>query len=173
MSRRIRRKWVDSSNSLVTDDIWGTDAQIEAIIAMGLPESTAVINSYPEDTLHGNDDRRASDEENNPYSASESIPDTAGPTKPAIGKLGSADRPNSPYIDEDAAHGAVGDTLEVRLQFGEFARLQIGDNGAAGYTNWYVISDFSDWRQHIEYIKGVDGRWSDNDSVQATDNAGF
>jgi hypothetical protein len=42
--------------------------------------------------------------------------------------------------------GKIGDSHEIRFQFQEFARLQIG-------STWYLISDRKLWRFHAKYRK--------------------
>jgi len=63
------------------------------------------------------------------------------------------------------AKGANGDTVEWRLHFIEFTRLEL--NGT-----WYRISDDFPWRLHIK-MKKVAGKWTNDGSSKAKNNAGF
>jgi len=106
--------------------------------------------SFPTNEVEGNDDASANEENNDPYSTSN------------MGQLTGLDRPVS-----GIAHraGVNGNTYEERYQFGEFTRLEI--EGV-----WYRISDYYPWKLHAKFIK-VKGRWVNNNSVLALDNAGF
>jgi hypothetical protein len=101
-------------------------------------------------SLVGNDDAGHGDEDNNPYTA----PDT--------GKLVGMDTPNRIMTHDK---GANDDTVEWRLHFIEFTRLDIGGK-------WYRISDDFPWRLHIK-MKKVADKWTDDGSSKVTDNAGF
>jgi hypothetical protein len=103
----------------------------------------------------GNDDTHTTDETNNPYANA--------------GQLTSRDTPGDGVVHAQGAHG---DTLEIRMHFQEFARLDLG--GA-----WRRISDTSPWRFHFRVIKfrgplglGIN-RWFNSGSNSALDNAGF
>lgn len=100
--------------------------------------------------LVGNDDAGTGDEDNNPYTA------------PHVGELWGIDRPA-----RSLAHtaGADGNTVEWRLHFKEFARLEIN-------RKWYLISDEFPWRVHLK-MKKVSGKWTNNGSNKAKNNAGF
>ncbi len=178
ISRAKRRKWIDSTAALTLDDVSGSDSfRDDVTLAGGLPRAGVfLINSYPTesglDEILGNDDTGVTDEDNNPYSTAESIRNTSPPVFPAIGQLGSQDKPTSPFMKQLAAPGSNGDTLQVRVHFVEFVRLQIGDNSTAGYRNWYRVSDFFPWKTHILYRK-MSGVWEDNGSFQTLDNADF
>ena len=107
------------------------------------------IPSYPANEVEGNDDRRTSDPENNdPYSNNGNL---SGEDVPTLG------------IRDTAGFG--NNTYESRLQFREFARLEIEGN-------WYRISDFFLWRIHRRFIKRQ-GQWRDDGSDIALDNEGF
>jgi hypothetical protein len=98
----------------------------------------------------GNDDNNLFDEENDPY---------------AEGMLGQLKSWDSPRVGMLHADGKDGDTVEWRLHFQEFVRLEI--NG-----KWYVVSDHFPWRVHY-LLKRVGGRWQDNGSAPKPDNDGF
>ena len=115
----------------------------------GRPGGAGAI-SYRDWLVTGNDDTHNDDEDNDPYSA------------PHIGKLYAIDTPTRTLLHSD---GSNGNTVEWRLHFAEFARLEI--NG-----KWYLISDHVLWRVHYK-VKKVGGKWIDNGSNQATDNKGF
>jgi hypothetical protein len=101
--------------------------------------------------LVGNDDAGTGDpEDNDPYTA------------PDIGRLTGVDTPNRIMTH---AKGANGDTVEWRLHFIEFTRLEL--NGT-----WYRISDDFPWRLHIK-MKKVAGKWTNDGSSKAKNNAGF
>jgi hypothetical protein len=174
ISRMKRRKWIDSTGRIGVNDIRGTASLMNDIAAAGgLPRTGPfLINSYPSDPVVGNHDERATDEDDNPYSATESIPSTVGPTKPAIGQVGSSDLADSPGLDQNFTKRTQGSTLEARLQFAEFVRLQISKTATQTSSGWFRISDPSFWKQHILFTK--DGStWKDGGSTQSTDNEGF
>jgi hypothetical protein len=99
--------------------------------------------------VSGNDDSGVGDETNNPYSGS-------------IGKLLGEDKPNRIMLN---SVGADGDTVEWRLHFSEFSRINLG-------TKWYRISNGYEWKVHYK-MKKVAGKWENDNSLKATDNAGF
>jgi IPT/TIG domain-containing protein len=88
------------------------------------------IEAYPTDDRIGNDDGRDDDEDNDPYSGN-------------IGKLTSEDNPSERFTFGELN---TGDNIELRTQFSEFARLEI-------QGTWYRISDFANWRLHINIVK--------------------
>jgi hypothetical protein len=90
----------------------------------------AKVMAYPTDDRLGNDDGRTDEEDNDPYSEN-------------IGKLMSEDNP-SQRITFDELN--TGDTIELRTHFSEFARLEI-------QGTWHRISDFANWRFHINVVK--------------------
>jgi hypothetical protein len=99
----------------------------------------------------GNDDALTGDpEDNDPY------------TNPNKGKLTGFDRPKR-SIGHNV--GADGNTVEWRLHFLEFARLEIGGK-------WFRISDDFPWRTHIR-MKRVGGKWVDDGSIKELNNNGF
>jgi len=94
------------------------------------------------------------------------------------GKLHTQDLPKIGIRQVD---GRVGDTVELRMQFRDFARLQIGGK-------WFVISDDFLWRLDAKLKKAdevadnmdYDGDgikngvfWIDNGSNYGADNDGF
>jgi len=103
----------------------------------GAPVNVAGIRAtvaYPGDDRIGNDDGHAGDEDDDPYNA------------PDAGSLTSVDTPVCSFVPGEQN---VGDTLELRIHFGEFARLELDGN-------WYRISDFANWRLHIALVKHTD-----------------
>ncbi len=100
----------------------------------------------------GNDDptTSAAEEDNNPYDA----------TNP--GALTGRDLPQLTILHDD---GSDGDSVELRLHYQEFARLELGGK-------WHVISDPLPWRVHVRLSK-VDGKWVDDGSSTASDNDGW
>jgi hypothetical protein len=125
MSRQIRVK-VRAPNigSGEFDSTWPN-------LFSGLPSASIMKESYPTNTLYGNDDSGGQPNEyTNPYNNS--------------GKLGDYDRPliHGPNHDRPA----TGSTYEMRWQFREFSRLEI--NG-----KWYRVSDWFLWRLHMKATK--------------------
>jgi hypothetical protein len=100
----------------------------------------------------GNDDSTAFREFNNPYDGS----------GPGLGKLSERDVVTVPLLHNI---GANGNTLEWRLHFQEFTRLEIN-------RKWYVISDHFPWRMHFKFKK-VAGQWQDSGSEREFNNDGF
>jgi hypothetical protein len=100
------------------------------------------------------------------------------PYDDTLGKLVDDDAPGT-FVKTSA--GAVGNTLEVRYQFGAFTRLQIG-------KKWYRISDRKAWRYHGKLKKvneqtvnvdhnndgdKLDKVWINNSTISDATNAGF
>jgi hypothetical protein len=108
----------------------------------------AVGAVYPANNAEGNDDAGTGDETNDPYANA--------------GTLTSTDQPARIYPH---AVGADGDTIEQHIQFREFSRLEYN-------RTWWSISPFAPWRVHISVVR-VGGKWQDNGSSFARDNAGF
>jgi hypothetical protein len=115
----------------------------------GRPGGAGAI-SFRDLLVAGNDDAGVGDEDNDPYSA------------PHVGKLWGIDTPTRGVLH---SAGANGNTVEWRLHFMEFARLEI--NG-----KWYLISDYFPWRVHYK-LKKESGKWKNDGSNKATDNNGF
>lgn len=107
-------------------------------------------DTYPVDPTEGNDDVSQTLETDDPYS-----PATSATLKgqDTVGRSWSG------------TTGQNGNTVEHRLQFQEFTRLDI-------VKKWYRISDMYPWRVHLKFKK-VNGAWINNLSSKATDNAEF
>ena len=106
---------------------------------------------FPADSVTGNDDPVVSTQDNNPYSGKDYKTFTNPVNKKVItvqGKvdeLVSYDTPSRSGILGNTANipfGNIGDTYEVKKDFQEFARVQLGKPGTAV---WYVISDPFQW----------------------------
>jgi len=139
-SRKMRTRIVNPSG-ITMAALHGGGAH-PGLIEFGAAQPIA----YPATWEEGNDDRATGDENNDPYAAAMTSTDT--PSMPA-----------------DHSAGADGDTVEVRLHFREFVRLEIN-------RRWWVISHHFPWRMHFRMRKAA-GRWVDDGSDAATDNAGF
>jgi hypothetical protein len=135
---------------------WDNSRQIRAKIlnpnslpntAFAQPAPVAVA-AFPAGDVTGNDDRTPNDETNDPY--------TNG------GLLTGSD---SPGMGIDNSAGANGDTWERRLNFREFTRVELAGT-------WHRCSDFFPWRIYVKFRK-AGGKWVDNGTDKATDNAGF
>jgi hypothetical protein len=105
--------------------------------------------AFPANNAEGNDDTHTGDETNNPYANA--------------GVLTSRDTP-ADFVND--AQGSVSDTLEIRMHFQEFARLDLG--GA-----WHTISPPQPWRFHLRARNLPILGWVNNASTSALDNAGF
>ena len=66
--------------------------------------------------------------------------------------------------------GALGDVVELRDNFRDFVRLNLGDDPSN--AKWFRISDYVEWRVHFK-LKKVADSWVDDGSDAALDNAGF
>lgn len=135
---------------------WDNSRQIRAKIlnpnglantAFAQPAPVAVA-AFPVSDIEGNDDRTPNEENNNPYTNGAML---QGVDTPGMG------------IDHSA--GADGNTWERRIQFREFARVELAGT-------WHRFSDFFPWRIHMKWRK-TGGKWVDNGTNKATDNAGF
>ncbi|MCW5747629.1 MAG: LysM peptidoglycan-binding domain-containing protein [Alphaproteobacteria bacterium] len=143
LANGANRKW-DSSRQMklkILNPVPIPNADFEQPVYVSVP-------SFPANDVEGNDDRSVGDENNNPY--------TNG------GKLNGFDSPST-----GIAHsaGANGNTVEFRLHFREFARVELAGT-------WHRISDFFPWRIHLVF-KRAGGKWVDGGTNKATDNAGF
>ena len=143
------------------DKKWDSSRQIRAKILNpgNLPNSAfaqpapVAVAAFPVNDVEGNDDRATGDERfngdtNNPY--------------PTGGVLHGTDSPGMGIAN---AAGTDGDTWERRLHFREFVRVELDGT-------WHRISDFFPWRIHVKFRK-AGGKWLDNGTNKALDNAGF
>jgi hypothetical protein len=172
VSRRTRTKILNPApTTIVRNDYWGYDEHEMGLTAnaANFPGASVTIVDFPASDIEGNDDKSTGDEDNNPYSAAEGLPDNPG-FRARVGQLASTDDPTSPFIR--LAAGRQNETVEVRFQFGEFVRLQIGDSGAVGYKNWYRISYYYGWQKVIRYKRDAT-EMKDNGSEQLTGNDGW
>jgi hypothetical protein len=115
----------------------------------GRPGGAGAV-SFTDWLVAGNDDAGVGDEDNDPYTA------------PHSRILWGIDTPTR-FIEHTA--GANGNTVEWRLHFLEFTRLEIKGK-------WYLISNYFPWRVHYK-LKKESGKWKNNGSHKATDNTGF
>jgi hypothetical protein len=121
--------------------------------------------SFEDWLVVGNDDAWTGEQDNNPYDAQ--TPNTQlgrdfGDHTSMPGTLTGFDTPSRGILN---SQGSDGDTVEWRLHFQEFTRLDI--NG-----KWYLISDHFPWRVHYK-LKKVSGKWKDDGSNKAKNNQGF
>jgi hypothetical protein len=154
-SRKIRKKFINPANIPLASI--GGDPSFNmtfpnypsAADGDGHPGGAGAIDAdlVP---IVGNDDAGVTDpEDNDPY------------TDPNRGKLTGTDRPTR-SMDHTVGDG---DTVEWRLHFIEFTRLEIGGK-------WFRISDDFLWRTHIK-MKRVGGKWVNDGSLKELNNAGF
>ncbi len=101
----------------------------------GQPQASHVVVDYPKADNIGNDDTHTGDEHNNPYVANPQF------TGSEVGKIVSHDTPNMSIF---AQTGGLGDTLEYKLHYKEFLRLNIGDK-------WFRVSDFVEWKSDYKF----------------------
>jgi hypothetical protein len=153
-TRRVRAKTLNANPGLYTRYQL---AAVPGTLWNVQPTGVDVPVDFPIDDRTGNDDTHSGDESTNPYAVS-AEPDLSHGT----GEI-TSDDPTNMFIRDST--GADGDTFEWRLQFGEFARVAIGDK-------WYRCSDFLNWKAHLKF-KRVGGFWDDDGSIVAQDNAGF
>ncbi len=128
------------------------------------PAADVEFMQFPSDKWRGNDDPDSIDsEDNDPYTDTHTMVYVDEPTypnpKPAIGQIGSYDKPNAVGILLSA--GASGEEGENWTQFEEFARLELGE---ASRAKWYVISERTKW-ETIKKFKKVGGVMTDNGST--------
>lgn len=119
---------------------------------------------YPKDPVEGNDDDNTSDEDNNPYDNAHGKGVKGG--KPFTfdnrDHLKSIDTPS---LTLRHSWGKDGNTVERRLHFLEFTRLDLGGK-------WVRISDDFEWRYHIKFKKEA-GKWVNDGSDTEDNNFGF
>jgi outer membrane protein OmpA-like peptidoglycan-associated protein len=114
----------------------------------GQPVANRIAENYPANDTIGNDDSNPFDETNDPYTDCQRVTST-----------------DDPSILMPLTTGANGDTFEMRIQFREFLRVNLG-------PAWYRASDFSLWRFHPRFRRTAAG-WTNDNSTFAQDNAGF
>lgn len=151
-SRKIRQKTLNPSGVSLPGDasFHGNFHNFPSLTdGDGRPGGAGAI-SFRDLLVAGNDDAGVGDEDNDPYTA------------PHSGKLWGIDTPSRGILH---SAGANGNTVEWRIHFLEFTRLEIAGK-------WYLISDFFPWRVHYK-LKQESGKWKDNGSNKAKDNAGF
>jgi outer membrane protein OmpA-like peptidoglycan-associated protein len=126
-------------------------AQLPAVVGHiwnGQPAATTIPENYPANDTIGNDDGHPGDEKNDPYT-----------------NCGVVTAKDNPRMSLANTTGANGDTFEMRFQFREFLRVNLG-------PNWYRASDVSLWRFHPRFRR-AGGVWTNNGSTFARDNNGF
>ena len=74
------------------------------------------------------------------------------------------DEPSVPGVKEKA--GATNSSFEMRLQFLEFCRLEIGGK-------WYRLSDALPWRLHVKLQDPGDGHMRNAGSLSDPTNEGW
>ena len=151
-SRQIRQKTLNPSGVALPGDasFHGNFLDFPSMTdGDGRPGGAGNI-SFRDLLVAGNDDAGVLDENNDPYTA------------PNIGKLLGSDTPSRGILHSS---GANGNTVEWRIHFMEFTRLEIN-------RKWYLISDYIPWRVHYK-LKKESGKWKDNASNKATNNNGF
>ncbi|MGH8543025.1 MAG: hypothetical protein ACREX3_05200, partial [Gammaproteobacteria bacterium] len=104
------------------------------------------------DNAHGNDDAGTADEKNDPF-----VVGAIGLNGRAVpaGFMGSYDPPS---LRLPHAMGAVGDAVEVRFDFIEFARVEF-------HRTWWLLSNREPWFVRLRLQKDVTGLWVDNNSA--------
>lgn len=151
-SRKIRKKTLNPAGVVLPGDasFHGNFHDFPSMAdGDGRPGGAGAV-SFTDWLVAGNDDAGVGDEDNDPY------------TSPHFKALWGIDTPTR-FISHTA--GANGNTVEWRLHFVEFTRLEI--NG-----KWYLISNYFPWRVHYK-LKKESGKWKNNGSNKATDNNGF
>jgi hypothetical protein len=147
--------------------VWDASRQIKAKVI----DPTGVIpkafvteqDDYPDDDAEGNDDIHVGDEDNNPYPNRDgTFPRRPGGPSVSPAYLWSSDRPR---LELQNAWGSSGDTIERRLHFREFSRIELGGQ-------WVRVSDFFPWRFHIKF-RHTATRWQDDHSVTEANNDDF
>jgi hypothetical protein len=146
LSRRLRVKALSPNVATA----WFDGSLSAATIFDNLPAASQVQEDYPTNDCIGNDDTSTGLDE-----VYDSLHLDA--------RLTSLDRPRMPALRD--AGGANGDTVEFRIQFGEFVRLEIAGK-------WYRVSHFYNWRHHAK-LKKANGTWIDNGSVSDNTNNGW
>jgi hypothetical protein len=162
-SRIIRRKTLNPAGVSLPGNasFHGTFPEFPSMLDGDGHSGGADAISFQDWLVVGNDDSGTTDEDNNPYDARVAAV-LIGPGSSATGQLTGYDAP-SRFLLHSA--GSNGDSVEWRMHFQEFTRLDI--NG-----KWYLISDHFPWRVHYK-VKKTSGKWRDNGSVKAKDNVGF
>jgi hypothetical protein len=147
--------------------MWDASRQIKAkvIDPRGVTPKGDVVeqDDYPDDDAEGNDDVHVGDEDNNPYPNRDGTVRNrpGGPVfNPAY--LWSSDRPR---LELQNSWGATGDTVERRLHFREFTRIELAGK-------WFRVSDFFPWRFHIRF-RHTATRWQNDNSVSEANNDDF
>jgi hypothetical protein len=107
---------------------------------------------FPTDNAEGNDDARPNDEKNDPFAAGVIAMNGRAV---AAGFIGSFDPPSFAIPH---ALGAAGDTVELRLNFREFARLDY-------HNTWFLISNRQPWFATFRAEKNAAGVWIDSGST--------
>jgi len=155
----------NSSGNLLSGGVdakWDMSRQIRKRLFAG-PPLQRVLNPSPFENVPkyptneaawidvmGNDDSSTGDEDNNPYRSIESVAKTKWfgtelPLTHAVGQITSYD---APMRSLEVFSGNSGDQWRWRLQFREFARVQLDGH-------WYRCSDWGvsgPWRFHIAAI---------------------
>lgn len=130
----ISRAWRVRALSPVvsTNDMWDLKGIWGGTLYDNLPNANLIQVPYPGNDIEGNDDSGNTVEDDDPYGA------------PNVGKLTDHDPPNQPFVLDRAT--PVGSTIEYRLQFREFVRLEIDGT-------WHRVSGNFLWRLHSKMEK--------------------
>jgi hypothetical protein len=148
---------------------WDCSRQIRLKILDPKGHLTGVVTqqlTYPANDAEGNDDTHTGDEDNNPYDNPHfTVTNPLTGTSVTVDLRDQLTSEDTPNLRMPHALGANGDTVELRMHFREFTRLQLG-------TTWHRISDWFLWRAHIK-VQRTAGKWANNGSSTAPDNAGF
>jgi hypothetical protein len=174
ISRRTKARYINPTPTSIQTAQYRFGGLFEEWVAVAksgsFPAADFELYQYPPDPLEGNDDGRATDEDNNPYSASDIIdPGTSGlePHPQAftlsLGELASYDAPQVPWIDKLA--GNDGETVTVLHSFEEFVRLQIGNRSDSDYRSWYLISDPLPWHHTAMFKRNAESFSDDGSGV--------
>jgi hypothetical protein len=148
---------------------WDCSRQIRLKVLDPKGHLTGVVTqqlAYPANDAEGSDDTHNTDEDNNPYDNPHfTVVIPFSGTSVTVDLRDQLTSEDTPSLRMPHAVGANGDTVELRMHFREFTRIQLG-------TTWHRISDWFLWRAHIK-VQRTAGKWANSGTTTAPDNAGF
>lgn len=130
----------------------------------GQPQAVHTPVPYPQNPVEGNDDPFSTDEENNPYAASNQMG-----LEHEIGEITSFDSPGWSVLN---SWGSANDQEFVAMtNFREFSRVQLWDGKRENGEFWFRISNYGLWHHSLKAkFAAPPGKWNDNGSSSALGN---
>ena len=140
-------------------NVWVVWAAVTATAGCGGVTNVSV--QFPVNPLEGSDDAFTEDEDCNPYVARNIVPSN-GLNHPN-GQITSRDAPQFFVMN---SWGATGRRFGFRVNFREFARVQLWDGTRTSGNFWFKISDNFEWHHKLSATySATQSKWLDTGSA--------